>query len=199
MVFLMTSSAASPNAGKSGLNKLSFGNVSASHQVRHVAHFIVAIILMFWTLFLLWREYHPFVDIRQAWLSSPQHLSLARTRTIALVNVPEDVNSGSGIKELAGTVGRLTGTAGSMQTDVVGGTGNKGETGGVRNVWLTRNIKEVEKVWQKREDECARLEGGVGKLIKLGNKNERKGKTPEKLGKRAPIAGMLRLWKLMSK
>ena len=174
---LKTCSVVKPNAGQTGLNELAFGNVAANAQNRHIGHFIVAIILMSYTLFLIWREYNHFVDVRQAWLSSPQHLTLARTRTIALSNVPTDINSGAGIQELAGTVGRLTG---SDNAAIEGGPG------GVRNVWLTRKIKPLEKVWQERDKECARLEGGVGKLIKLGNKNERKGKTPEKKGECTP-------------
>jgi hypothetical protein len=179
-------SAIKPTAGQIQLNILTFGNVSPAAQNRHIGDIIVALILIFWTLFLIWREYNHFIEIRQGWLSSPQHLSLARTRTVFITNMPDSVNSGSGLKELAGTVSRLTGSAAprpSNVTDAVGHGGVESEIGGVRNVWLTRKVKPVEKVWQEREDECSRLEGGVSKLIKLGNKNERKGKTPEKQGK----------------
>jgi hypothetical protein len=179
-------SAVRPTAGLTQLNTLTFGNISQAHQTRHIGDIIVALILISWTLFLIYREYNHFVAIRQEWLSSPQHLALARTRTVLVMNVPDSVNSGSGLKELAGTVSRLTGTHGpraSNVTDAPGHGGVEADTGGVRNVWLTRKVKEVEKVWQDRDDECSRLEGGVAKLIKLGNKNERKGKTPEKLGK----------------
>ena len=138
---------------------------------------------MSYTLYLLWREYNHFVEIRQAWLQSPNHLGLARTRTIAISSVPTDINSGTGIRELAGTVGRLTGTSGPRLNNMEVGNNYEPETGGVRSVWLTRKVKDLEKVWQDRDKECARLEGGVGKLVKLGNKNERKGKTPEKQGK----------------
>lgn len=164
---------------------LTFGNVSPSLQNRHIGHLLVAIILMFWTLFLIWREYNHFVDVRQAWLASPTHLALARTRTVAIVNVPEGVNSGSGVKELASTVGRLTGSSQFARPSNVTGAGHNGddnEGSTVRQVWLTRKIKDLEKTWEERDKECTRLEGGIGKLTKLGNKNERKGKTPEKQG-----------------
>ena len=174
---------------------LTFGNVPADAQNRHIAHGLVAVILMGWTLYLLWREYNHFVDIRQAWLSSPQHLSLARTRTVALTGLPDSVNSESGIKELGGIIGRLTGSSSAVGprtsnltdgTAVANGNGRSTspdlEIGGIRSVWLSKKVKPVEKVWQEREDECSRLEGGVAKLVKLGNKNYRKGKTPEKQG-----------------
>lgn len=138
---------------------------------------------MSYTLYLIWREYNHFVVVRQAWLSSPNHLGLARSRTVAISNVPTDINSDAGIKGLAGTVGRLTGSAQPRPSNVTDGPAPyEAESGGVRKVWLTRKIKDLEKIWEERDKECARLEGGLGKLIKLGNKNERKGKTPEKLG-----------------
>ncbi|OCF37292.1 hypothetical protein I317_06862 [Kwoniella heveanensis CBS 569] len=150
-------SVAGPSAGQEGLNRLTFGNVSASHQNRHVAHFLVAIILMAWTCFLLFREYTHFVQIRQAWLTSPQHLALARTRTVAVTNIPD-----------AGTA--------------VNPSGVDASEGGVRHIWLTRKCKDIEKTWEERDNECSRLEGGVSKLIKLAVKNNKKGKTPEAKG-----------------
>lgn len=165
-----------------------------NHQDRHVAHFIVAIILMAWTVYLVWREYNHFVVIRQAWLASPQHLTLARTRTIAISNLPDSVNSESGLKELAQSIGRITGghaapsqarfSTNTDRTELGNGADGDAaaELGGLRHVWLTKKVKTVEKVWEERDKECLRLEGGVGKLIKLGLKNERKGKTPEKQG-----------------
>jgi len=131
---LIPISVVKPNAGQSGLNMLAFGNVGASKQDRHIGHFIVSIILMSYTLFLIWREYNHFIEIRQAWLSSPQHVSLARTRTIAISNIPTDVNSGSGIKELAGTVGRLTGTSASRPSNVTDSVAPEGDFDGVRSV-----------------------------------------------------------------
>jgi hypothetical protein len=183
---ILTSSAASPNAGLSGLNKLSFGNVALDHQERHVAHFLVAIVLINWTLYLLWREYNHYVAIRQEWLSSPQHLSLARTRTVAMTNVPDQYNSGSTLKELGSTVSGLTGQSAPRPSNVTEGTMvanvQTDSEGSIQRVWLPRKIQDVEEVFDERNDECVRLEGGVGKLVKLANKNYRKGKTPEKKG-----------------
>ncbi|WVR06572.1 hypothetical protein IAU60_003604 [Kwoniella sp. DSM 27419] len=188
-------SVASPNAGLTGLNKLSFGNVADAQQNRHAAHLIVAVILMAWTCFLLWREYNHFVQVRQAWLTSPQHLALARSRTIAVTNVPESAASESSIKEIAGIVARIDTTTGpsgasgsqprmstATEGTAVNGNGADVENGGVKHVWLTRKVKDIEKVWQDRDDECSRLEGGASKLIKLSVKNEAKGKTPQAKG-----------------
>ncbi|KAL0240602.1 hypothetical protein I308_106400 [Cryptococcus tetragattii IND107] len=196
---LIPVSAVSPNQGMQGLNILTFGNVASSDQVRHVAHFLVTIILMSWTVFLIWREYNHFVDVRQTWMTTPQHLSLARARTIAITNIPESINSSTGIKELAGLVSRIGAGNGSgtnllaltnpfsRQSIATENTGANGDSeGGVRHVWLTRKCKDIEKVWEERDAECARLEGGVAKLQKRAAKNVRKGKTPMQQGRFDP-------------
>lgn len=130
-------------------------------------------------------------------------MSLARTRTIAVANLPKDHNNESAIKQLAGTVESLTGhnssrsgpatngqypprpsnvTEGTVFGDANAAQNGDSETGSVRRVWVPRKIKEVEDAWKERDKEVTRLEGGVGKLVKLANKNYRKNKTPEKSG-----------------
>jgi hypothetical protein len=197
---LTRASAASPTAGLTGLNILTFGNVSPSEQVRHVGHFLVAIILMSWTLFLIWHEYNHYIEIRQAWLTSAQHLTLARARTMLITGLPDQYNSEASLKELAGTVAGLVGhgngngagaprmstaTEGTAVNPTNGGAASpplEDTAGGIRQVWLTKNVKELEKIWEERDNEVMRLEGGVSKLQKLALKNNRKGKTPEKKG-----------------
>ncbi|WWC88432.1 uncharacterized protein L201_003343 [Kwoniella dendrophila CBS 6074] len=193
-IICIPAAAVKPNNALDGLNILSFGNVPAQHQNRHIAHFFCAIVLMVYTCYLIWGEYHHFVQVRQAWLTSPTHLALARTRTVAVTNVPDSVNSEAGIKEIASIVARIDSTtpgstvpsaqqprlSNATAATAVNPTGDA--EGGVRQVWLTRKCKDIEKVWQEREKECARLEGGAGKLVKLANKNHTKGKSPEAKG-----------------
>ncbi|WWD05285.1 hypothetical protein V865_003358 [Kwoniella europaea PYCC6329] len=197
-VVCIPASAVKPNNQLEGLNLLSFGNVPANHQNRHIAHFFCAIVLMGYTCWLIWQEYNHFVQIRQAWLTSPQHLALARTRTVAVTNVPDSVNSESGMKEIASIVARIDSTTPgssvpsahaaaqqprkSTATEGTAVNPSNDAEGGVRQVWLTRKCKDVEKIWQERDKECSRLEGGAGKVIKLANKNQAKKKTPEAQG-----------------
>jgi len=185
--------AVKPNAQLQGLNILSFGNVPVTQQNRHIAHFLTAILLMSWTLYLLFREYNHFVEIRQNWLATPQHQSEARTRTILIGNLPKDFNSESAIKELGGNISRITGSSRPRPSNVTEGTmvangsstGLDSEVGGIRQIWMSKMADKVEEVWEERDKEVARLESGSSKLAKLANKNQAKGKTPEKKGKLA--------------
>jgi len=186
VVICIPVAAAPPTAGLEGLNILTFGNVSRAHTDRRIAHFLVALLLMAWTAYTLLKEYKHFTEIRQAWLTSSHHLALARSRTIAVTNLPDNYNNESNLKELSQTVGGLAGTAAPRRSTAtegtaIGGASNDNLTGGPQ-VWLSRKVQDLEDVWGDRNDECARLEGGVGKLQKLAAKNQKKGKTPEKKG-----------------
>ena len=118
-------------------------------------------IFIAWTCFLIYREFGHLIKVRQAWLSSHTHQRLARTRTVQLVNVPEDLMAGSALVNLASS---FTGAS-------------------ERNppkVWLARNTEELQDVFDDRNDECNRLEAGEAKLLSKITKNVKKNKTPEK-------------------
>ncbi|KAG7531583.1 hypothetical protein FFLO_04242 [Filobasidium floriforme] len=160
-IILMPVTASKPNAGNVDLNIFSIGNVPDSRPNKRIAHLLVGLILIAWTCFLIYREFGHLIKVRQAWLSSHTHQRLARTRTVQLVNVPEDLMAGSALVNLASS---FTGAS-------------------ERNppkVWLARNTDELQDVFDDRNDECNRLEAGEAKLLSKITKNVKKNKTPEK-------------------
>jgi len=110
------------------------------------------------------------MEVRQTWLRSDRNSN--KSRTVAMVNVPESMFSEAGIREIGNTVWGLTAS----------GPGSTKNDGGITHVWLGRKVKAVEKVYNRRDKEVYRLEGGVGKLLKKAQKNQLKGKTPEAKG-----------------
>jgi uncharacterized membrane protein YkgB len=74
-----------------------------------------------------------------------------------LVNVPKDLMSGSTLRELAGSI---THSASPIK------------------VWLSREAKEIEDVYDERTKEHARLEAGEGKMLMQAVKNVKKNKVP---------------------
>ena len=150
-----------------------FGNVGETVQVRHVAHFLIAIILIcesslpdddipltffaVWTLYIIFQEYQHFIKTRQQWLSTTTHQRLARARTVQLVNVPEDLMNGSTLRELAGSITQSSSPV---------------------KVWLSREAKKIEDVYDERNDEHLRLEAGEGKMLMQAVKNVKKNKLP---------------------
>lgn len=117
------------------------------------------------------------MEVRLNWLRSDRNST--KSRTVALVNVPQSMFSEAGIREIGSSV---AGLAGQTRMSDAGSTATK-PLAGISKIWLARKVKPVEKVYSRRDKEVYRLENGVGKLLKLANKNQRKGKTPEAKGK----------------
>jgi hypothetical protein len=102
------------------------------------------------------------MKVRQEWLASSTHQRLARTRTVQLVNLPEDLMSGSALRAIASNI-----------------TGSSSERNAPK-VWLSRDTKDIQEIYDDRNDECNRLEAGEAKLLAQVTKNVKKGKTPGK-------------------
>ncbi|KAL1413095.1 phosphate metabolism protein 7 [Vanrija albida] len=182
---LVPATVVKPNEGKSGVQKMTLGNIPNTAQLRLITHIIVAVILISWTLYLLVHEYNHYLSVRETWLRSPKVRAQLKSRTVALMNVPADLNNVEGIKEIAAGVAassdanypRPSGVTVDSPT-----TAAPKSAGGVTDVWVGKKVGDVEKVWNKRDKAIYGLEGTVGKAISKALKNERKGKTPEKLG-----------------
>ncbi|KZT52528.1 DUF221-domain-containing protein [Calocera cornea HHB12733] len=154
-VILMPVSAAPPSQQLDGLNIFTFGNVSV--PTRHAAHLIIFVLLVGFTLFMIYREYAHFSEMRQAYLNSPAHAALARSRTVMVTNLPKEYDGEERIRELASFV-----------------------PGPIEQVWLPRAVKPLEKLFDARNKECQILEKAENKLSKTATKNVRKNKLPEK-------------------
>jgi calcium permeable stress-gated cation channel len=166
--------AATGGYGQAGLNMFIIGNVSAAHQDRLAAYIILGVLffglcykifllnrnnlitcIIVWILYNLHKEYEHFFTVRQAYLSSPEHLASARSRTVMISNVPSNVMSEAALRDLAGAV--VTGDA-------------------VEQVWLSRKVKNLEKIFDARNKECLQLEAGETEIQALAAKRVRKGK-----------------------
>lgn len=138
-----------------------------------------------YALYLLVHEYNHYLSVRETWLRSPKIRAQLKSRTIALMNVPNGLNNEDSIKEIAAGVAasgdanypRPSGVTVDSPT-----TAGPKIGGGVTDVWVGKKVGPVEKVWNKREKAVYGLEGTIGSAISKALKNERKGKTPEKLG-----------------
>lgn len=104
---------------------------------------------------MLYREFRHFLRIRQAYLNSPAHATLARSRTVMLNNLPKGWENEARIRELASFT-----------------------HGPVEQVWIPRNVEAMEKVFDERNKECVRLEAAEAKVQTLAAKNVQKKKLP---------------------
>lgn len=145
--------AVTPTNNLPGLDVLTFGNVKV--EKRLIAHLVVAVTLIFWTLFILYREFNHYARVRIGYLASAAYAADPRSRSVMVTNLPKEWQSEQGLRDAAAFVNAPPET-----------------------VWFVRKLKPLEKLFDDREKQVAKLEGAEAKVQSLAAKNVRKGTTP---------------------
>ncbi|OBZ67557.1 Uncharacterized protein RSN1 [Grifola frondosa] len=149
-----------------GLDRYSFGNVSPSGQSRYAAHIILTWLFTFWLWYNIRHEMSHFIRTRQRWLIGPENAGSAQACTVLITGVPRRYLTESA---LANVFSHLP--------------------GGVRKVWLNRDLKEMPELHERRNNACSKLEAAetqlMGTALKLHNKRVKKeAKKAKKAGHR---------------
>ncbi|KAF9787955.1 DUF221-domain-containing protein [Thelephora terrestris] len=129
--------------GLSGLDRLTFGNVESTKQRRYAAHLILAWILTFWVWYLIKVEMAHFVTLRQQYLISKEHATSTQASTILVTGVPRRYLNERALMKLYSYL-----------------------PGGVRKVWLNRDLKTMPQVYNDRLNACNKLESAETSLLK---------------------------------
>ena len=83
-----------------GLDTLSWQNVAPNETKRYWAHLVCAALAIFWTLFRMYREKLNFIDVRQRFLTSPEHRLKASAKTVLITNIPSEYRSKEALEAL---------------------------------------------------------------------------------------------------
>ena len=83
-----------------GLDTLSWQNVAPTETHRYWAHLVCAILAISWTLFRMYREKLNFIDVRQRFLTSPEHRLKASAKTVLITNIPSEYQSKEALEAL---------------------------------------------------------------------------------------------------
>jgi hypothetical protein len=105
---------------------------------------------------MIQKEYRAFIVTRQQFLTSKEWSTKAQSRTVLLTGIPDDYCNLEALRSL---------------TDYL--------PGGVRKIWLARDVKGLDDIYDRRTKAVKKLEGADNKMIKLANKLVRKKKLPE--------------------
>jgi len=133
--------------GKSELNILSYANVdssTASGKNRYYAHVFTAWVFYGFVMYLIFRECVFYINLRQAFLLSPFYANRISSRTVLFTSVPEPYLDERVLRKVFGP--------------------------SVKNVWITHDTKELDKLVEERDKTAYKLEKAEVKLIKLVNK-----------------------------
>jgi hypothetical protein len=134
-------------AGESGLDILSFSNISESNPARYFAHAVIAWIFFGWVMFLIGREMMYLVKVRQAYLLSTWNASRISQRTVLFTDIPD--------KELS--LERLH----TIFPDVA-------------QIWLVPDVSELEDDVEDLEETVPKLESSEIKLMQKVTKEHKK-------------------------
>lgn len=145
----------------SGLDSLSWSNISASPSKLHVTHLILCIALSGGLCVVLHRELSFYVKRRCSSLVSPSHISRASSSTILVRNIPSvdtaEAPTTLYLKQLFDSF-----------------------PGGVRRVWINRDYKELIKLQAQRDEVFDRLERVLTLIVVKAGARERLNKKTQK-------------------
>lgn len=149
-----------PNA-VTGLDTLAWGNITAQNTERYWAHLILALLVIGWVCTVFFFELRVYIKVRQDYLTSAEHRLRASATTVLVNSIPSKWMSEEALRGLF---------------DVF--------PGGIRNVWLNRDMQELLDKVHEREKVHAKLESAETDLIKLTKKKQLKKREQEEKQKR---------------
>ena len=82
------------------IDTLSWQNIAPTHTDRYWAHLVCAVLAISWTLYRIYREKLNFIDVRQRFLTSPEHRLKASAKTVLITNIPRDYRSKEALEAL---------------------------------------------------------------------------------------------------
>ncbi len=145
--------------GVQGLDRLSWANVGLEHTSFYWAHLIMALTVAIFVCYTITTELTEYIRIRQAYLASPQHRLQAFANAILVTDIPKRFL----------TIPILTRLYSVFP-------------GGIRAIWINRDLSELsKKVLERRAIVCT-LEAAETKLIRLAIKSAESRKEKAEMG-----------------
>ncbi|TQV96167.1 hypothetical protein V2A60_003394 [Cordyceps javanica] len=152
-----------------GLDTLAWANIRPENTGRYAAHLVLAILVVIWICTVFFFELKAYIKVRQDYLTSAEHRLRASATTVLLNSIPKKWLSEDALRGLL---------------DVF--------PGGVRNVWLNRDMTKLLDKVNLREQIHASLENAETELIKTAKKAQlKKQRKDEKLERKKMKLGAL--------
>ncbi|KAI9171094.1 hypothetical protein HJFPF1_00574 [Paramyrothecium foliicola] len=134
-----------------GLDTLAWGNVRPDRTGRYAAHLLMAILVVIWVCTVFFFELRVYIKVRHDYLTSAEHRLRASATTVLVNSIPPKWLS---VEALNGLF------------DVF--------PGGVRNVWLNRDLSTLLEKVELRDKIHRKLEDAETELIKAAKKSHLK-------------------------
>ncbi|KAK3302725.1 uncharacterized protein B0T15DRAFT_543745 [Chaetomium strumarium] len=128
-------------SGEQSLESLTIGNIKLA--TKFYAHVVVAWCFFGFVLFMICRECIYFVNVRQAYLLSPNYSKRVSSRTVLFTCIPKPYMEEAKLRKLFGD--------------------------SAKNIWIVRDTSALRALVEDREETADRLQQAEVKLIRLAN------------------------------
>ncbi|KAF8137373.1 hypothetical protein EV363DRAFT_1156392 [Boletus edulis] len=142
IVLLPVTSVNNSIPGNTGLNRFTLGNIAPNHSDRFAAFIILAWFSTFWIFWNIKHEMTHFINVRQLHLIDPVHSRSAQANTILVSGIPSKYLSEKAMIQLYSPF-----------------------PGGVKRVWINRDLKELPTVYDHRLAASGKLESAEKTLL----------------------------------
>ncbi|KAL5629908.1 hypothetical protein BROUX41_001514 [Berkeleyomyces rouxiae] len=139
-----------------GLDTLAWGNIKPENTSRYGVHLFLAICVVIWVCTVFYLEMRVYIKVRQDYLTSAEHRLKASATTILVNSIPSKWLSKEALSGLF---------------DVF--------PGGIRNIWLNRDLSVLLAKVHERESINKMLESAETELIRMAKKNHIKQQAKE--------------------
>ena len=128
--------------GVQGLDRLSWANVGLTHTNFYWAHLVMALSVIVFICRTVYAELFEYIRVRQAYFTTSQHRLQASANTILVTNIPRGLLSTVALTSLYSAF-----------------------PGGIRTIWINRDITKLSEKIQQRRRVVSTLEAAETKLM----------------------------------
>ncbi|KAF5356746.1 hypothetical protein D9756_006681 [Leucocoprinus leucothites] len=156
VLFPITTVGFTSDPSHDNLDKLTYGNVTTDTWQRYAGHVVLAWLFTFWVLYNIKKEMQHYVTARQQHLIEPNHAKSLQANTILITGIPIRYLNNHSLLRVFEEL-----------------------PGGVKKIWINRNLKELPDIYDRRLAACNKLESAETALLrtaaKLRLKEQKKG------------------------
>ncbi|KAG5646753.1 hypothetical protein DXG03_002435 [Asterophora parasitica] len=131
----------------SGLDIFVFGNISPDKQSRYAAQLILVYFFTFWIFYNIKLEMRDFILKRQQHLVNPVHAKSVQANTLLVTGIPKNYLSSEALYKVFNDL-----------------------PGGVKKIWINRDLKELPDIYDRRTNACNKLESAETALMNTAAK-----------------------------
>ncbi|KAH7910261.1 hypothetical protein BJ138DRAFT_1127011 [Hygrophoropsis aurantiaca] len=141
-VLLPVTAAGTSSTGATGLDRFNFGNIPKNQQSRYAAHIILVWLFTFWVFWNIRYEMKHFITTRHLHLISPGHSKSTQANTVLVTGIPAKFLTEQALRQLYSHL-----------------------PGGVKKVWINRDLKDLPALYDRRLAASGKLESAETSLL----------------------------------